>query len=176
MQWLPTYLSDVLSANKESLSLTAMPYVINSLVGIGNVSSIYCSTFYFSCKLTQWFFLGAGHFADLLIKQRWTVLSVRRLMTGFGLIGPGIFLLAFCAVDNLLAAVLYVIYNYVTRYIGFLFVIDLHTCLRFVSISMGLCACNSAGHLSNHADVAPNHAGITFAVSNTLVCSCDNCV
>jgi hypothetical protein len=40
---------------------------------------------------------------------------------------------------------------------------------RFVSISMGLCACNSAGHLSNHADIAPNHAGITFAVSNTIV-------
>lgn len=34
---------------------------------------------------------------------------------------------------------------------------------------MGLCACNSAGHLSNHAEVAPNHAGITFSVSNTLV-------
>lgn len=34
---------------------------------------------------------------------------------------------------------------------------------------MGLCACNSAGHLSNHADIAPNHAGITFAISNTLV-------
>lgn len=33
---------------------------------------------------------------------------------------------------------------------------------------MGLCACNSAGHLSNHADVAPNHAGLTFAISNTL--------
>lgn len=33
---------------------------------------------------------------------------------------------------------------------------------------MGLCACNSAGHLSNHADVAPNHAGITFAISNTI--------
>lgn len=39
----------------------------------------------------------------------------------------------------------------------------------FVSISMGLCACNSAGHLSNHADIAPNHAGVTFAVSNTIV-------
>ncbi len=38
----------------------------------------------------------------------------------------------------------------------------------FISISMGLSACNSAGHLSNHADIAPNHAGITFAVSNTL--------
>lgn len=34
---------------------------------------------------------------------------------------------------------------------------------------MGLCACNSAGHLSNHSEVAPNHAGITFSVSNTLV-------
>lgn len=34
---------------------------------------------------------------------------------------------------------------------------------------MGLCACNSAGHLSNHAEVAPNHAGITFSISNTLV-------
>jgi hypothetical protein len=39
---------------------------------------------------------------------------------------------------------------------------------RFISISMGLSACNSAGHLSNHADIAPNHAGITFAISNTL--------
>lgn len=34
---------------------------------------------------------------------------------------------------------------------------------------MGLCACNSAGHLSNHAEVAPNHADITFSISNTLV-------
>ena len=36
------------------------------------------------------------------------MLSVRRLMTGIGLVGPGVFLLAFCTVDNLLAAVLYV--------------------------------------------------------------------
>lgn len=39
---------------------------------------------------------------------------------------------------------------------------------RIVCISMGLCACNSAGHLSNHADIAPNHAGLTFAISNTI--------
>ncbi|XP_054276843.1 uncharacterized protein LOC128995928 [Macrosteles quadrilineatus] len=121
MQWLPTYLSRNLGANKESISLTAVPYIVNSLIGI-----------------------VAGHFADRLVSRRWSVLSVRRLMTSVGLIGPGIFLLAFCAVDNLLAAVV------------------------FVSISMGLCASNSAGHLSNHADIAPNHAGITFAISNTL--------
>lgn len=36
---------------------------------------------------------------------------------------------------------------------------------------MGLCACNSAGHLTNHTDIAPNHAGITFAISNTIVSS-----
>ena len=40
-----------------------------------------------------------------------------------------------------------------------------------VSVSMGLSACNSSGHLSNHADIAPHHAGITYAISNTLVSS-----
>ena len=35
MQWLPTYLARNLSANKESISLTALPYIVNSLVGIG---------------------------------------------------------------------------------------------------------------------------------------------
>lgn len=42
-------------------------------------------------------------------------------------------------------------------------------CFRLISISMGLSACNAAGHLASHSEVAPNHAGITFAVSNTLV-------
>lgn len=37
MQWLPTYLSRNLGANKESISLTAMPYIVNSLVGIGEL-------------------------------------------------------------------------------------------------------------------------------------------
>ncbi|RZF44243.1 hypothetical protein LSTR_LSTR003883 [Laodelphax striatellus] len=82
MQWLPTYLARNLGANKESISFTAVPYIVNSLVGI-----------------------VAGHFADTLISKRWSVLSVRRLMTSIGLLGPGVFLLAFCAVDNLLAAV-----------------------------------------------------------------------
>ncbi|KAF6204830.1 hypothetical protein GE061_018993 [Apolygus lucorum] len=85
----------------------------------------------------------AGRYADKLVNKKWSVLSVRRLMT-CELIGPGISLLAFCAVDNLLAAVV------------------------IVSISMVLCACNSAGHLANHADIAPNHAGVTFAISDAL--------
>lgn len=60
-------------------------------------------TFYLSFHL---FFAVAGHYADILITQRWSVLSVRRLMSSIGLIGPGVFLLMFCAVDNLLAAVM----------------------------------------------------------------------
>ena len=35
MQWLPTYLSRSLGANKESFSLTAVPYVLNSFAGVG---------------------------------------------------------------------------------------------------------------------------------------------
>ena len=34
MQWLPTYLSRYLGANKESISLTAVPYIVNSLFGV----------------------------------------------------------------------------------------------------------------------------------------------
>lgn len=122
MQWLPTYLSRSLSANAESISLTAVPYVVNSLFGI-----------------------ASGHIADGLLQNKgWSVLNVRRLMTSVGLVGPALFLAIFCVVDDLFFAVV------------------------LVSISMGLSACNSAGHLSNHVDVAPNHAGTTFAISNTI--------
>jgi len=122
MQWLPTYLSRMLGANAQSISLTAVPYIVNSAFGV-----------------------ASGHVADnLLLRSGWSVLSVRRLMTSIGLVGPGLFLAIFCVVDELPLAV------------------------ALVSISMGLLACNSAGHLSNHVDVAPNHSGTTFAISNTI--------
>ncbi|CAH2007498.1 unnamed protein product [Acanthoscelides obtectus] len=122
MQWLPTYLSRYLGANAHSLSLTAVPYIVNSIFGV-----------------------ISGHAADgLLGKKNWSVLNVRRLMTSIGLVGPALFLAIFCVVDNLALA------------------------LILVSISMGLSASNSAGHLSNHVDVAPNYAGTTFAISNTI--------
>ncbi|KAB7503536.1 Ascorbate transporter, chloroplastic [Armadillidium nasatum] len=121
MQWLPTYLSRTLGANTESMSLTAIPYIVSSFCGIA------------------W-----GHLADQLVTVGWPILKVRKLMTLLGLAGPGICLVFFPEVSNLLVAVL------------------------VISMAMGLCAANSSGHLSNHADFAPNHAGITFAVSNTL--------
>ena len=46
----------------------------------------------------------------------------------------------------------------------------------FVSLSLGLSACNSSGHLSNHAEIAPSYAGITFAISNTLVSPLSVCL
>ena len=69
---------------------------------------------------------------------------MRRLMTVAGLAGPGLCLALFPEVGSLLLAML------------------------VVSAAMGLCAANSAGHLANHADIAPRHAGVTFAVANTL--------
>lgn len=36
MQWLPTYLVTTLGANRESISLTALPYIVNSAAGIGS--------------------------------------------------------------------------------------------------------------------------------------------
>lgn len=122
MQWLPTYMTRSLGADQSHIMFTAVPYLMNSVVG-----------------------MVAGHYADSLItRHKWTILSVRRLMTSVGLLGPGLFILFFSAVNNLPLAVI------------------------FVSISLGLSACNSSGHLSNHAEIAPNHAGITFAISNTL--------
>uniref|UniRef100_A0A1I8G1E1 MFS domain-containing protein n=1 Tax=Macrostomum lignano TaxID=282301 RepID=A0A1I8G1E1_9PLAT len=121
MNWLPTYLARTLGADKNQIMFTAAPYVLNSVVGI-----------------------ATGYFADALIRKRWSILSVRRLMTFIGLMGPGLLILAFSGTNSLLTAVL------------------------LITLSMGLSACNSSGHLANHADVAPGHAGVTFAVSNVL--------
>src|SRR5699024_11071172 len=65
-------------------------------------------------------------------------------MTVIGLTGAGLCMLCFIGVRSLLPAVL------------------------IICAAMSFCAFNSAGHLSNHSDIAPNHAGITFAISNTL--------
>lgn len=121
MQWLPTYLGRVLSAPHSSLSITALPYVVSSICGIG------------------W-----GHLADGLVVGGWAVLKVRRLMTAVGLVGPALCLALFPEITSLGLAIL------------------------VVSVAMGLCAANSSGHVSNHADVAPHHAGLTFAIANTI--------
>ena len=37
MQWLPTYLTRSLNADKGHIMLTAVPYIVNSLVGVGKL-------------------------------------------------------------------------------------------------------------------------------------------
>ena len=84
MRRLPTYLARHLSADQLSLSLTALPYVANSL-----------------------FAIGAGHLADYLSGERaWSLLAVRRLLTFVGLIGPALCLLVFSQLSNLGLAVM----------------------------------------------------------------------
>ncbi|KAA0201612.1 hypothetical protein HAZT_HAZT010955 [Hyalella azteca] len=121
MQWLPTYLGRVLSASPQSLSITAMPYVVSSVCGIG------------------W-----AHLADSWVMNGSPVLRVRRIMTCIGLLGPAVCLAFFSEITSLAFAIL------------------------VISVAMGLCAANSSGHLSNHAEVAPKHAGLTFAIANTI--------
>lgn len=81
--WLPTYLIKIFNINDNTLSLTALPYIFNSLFGILN-----------------------GHFADSLIKNKWSILNVRRLMTSIGLLGPAFCLFIFIFTDNLLLAIM----------------------------------------------------------------------
>lgn len=100
MQWLPTYLLRTLGAEKENISFTAVPYIFNSILAIGKISNSL-----HQMQKSNVIFLAAGHFADKLVSKGWHLLKVRRLMTNIGLIGPAFFLVAFCAVNNLAAAV-----------------------------------------------------------------------
>ena len=38
LSWLPTYLQRHLGANAKDISFTALPYVMNSLIGVGECS------------------------------------------------------------------------------------------------------------------------------------------
>uniref|UniRef100_A0A914WLV3 Uncharacterized protein n=1 Tax=Plectus sambesii TaxID=2011161 RepID=A0A914WLV3_9BILA len=95
--------------------------------------------------LNSVFSIGVGHIVDNLVNRRkMTLRRARKWSTVLGLILPAIFLFFFSAVTHLYSAII------------------------LISLSMGALAFNSAGHLSNHADVSPKFAGITFAISNTI--------
>ncbi|VDP13976.1 unnamed protein product [Soboliphyme baturini] len=89
--------------------------------------------------------IGVGHIADSVVNgKHLTVAQVRKLATVIGLVGPALFIFFFAALSHLYAAVI------------------------VISVSMGLLAFNSPGHLSNHADLCGKYAGISFAISNTI--------
>ncbi|CAH8647770.1 unnamed protein product [Schistosoma margrebowiei] len=121
MLWLPTYLVRYLGATEYAIMLTAIPYICNC---IGSVI--------------------AGRLANYLTKRQFSVLTVRRLMSSIGLLGPGVVLFLFSLSSSVTSAIV------------------------LISVSMTFSAFNSAGHLCNHVEVAPNHAGTTFIISNIL--------
>lgn len=56
MQWFPYYLSRYLGADSKSLSLTAVPYIVNSIAGIGKFrNSIFKNRFLFIFLLNSFF-------------------------------------------------------------------------------------------------------------------------
>ncbi|KAF7255825.1 hypothetical protein EG68_06813 [Paragonimus skrjabini miyazakii] len=118
-----------------------LPTYLARFLGAGKNEIMFTAMPYLSNCVAS---IAAGHIADHFIKRQWSVLAVRRLMSCIGLIGPGLLLFLFSASTSVSAAI------------------------SIISLSMTLSAFNSAGHLSNHVEVAPNHAGITFAISNTL--------
>ncbi|VDK21662.1 unnamed protein product [Anisakis simplex] len=91
------------------------------------------------------FAVVTGHMVDNLVNtHRMSLRNARVMATVLGLVLPAVFLVIFAFVRSLFLSIL------------------------MISLSMGALAFNSAGHLSNHADVAPKYAGITFAISNTI--------
>ena len=50
MQWLPTYMTRTLGAEKSHIMFTAVPYIMNSLVGMGK-----------NAIFTNMIFLNAGY-------------------------------------------------------------------------------------------------------------------
>ncbi|KAI3379631.1 hypothetical protein SNEBB_001796 [Seison nebaliae] len=120
--WLPKYLEMNLGANRESLSFTAVPFIFNTISGI-----------------------FSGHIADeLIVKKKWSILNVRRLMTSLGLLPGAISFIIFANISSLSMAIL------------------------CIAILMGFSAFNSSGHMSNHADIGGHYAGVTFAIANTI--------
>lgn len=50
MQWLPTYMTRTLGAEKSHIMFTAVPYIMNSLVGMGK-NAIFTNVIFFFLKL-----------------------------------------------------------------------------------------------------------------------------
>lgn len=57
MQWLPTYMTRTLGAEKSHIMFTAVPYIMNSLVGMGEISLLSTLTKYRRLKLKIYLFM-----------------------------------------------------------------------------------------------------------------------
>lgn len=120
--WLPTYLSEVLGMPTRSLAFTSLPFLANALAG-----------------------MAVGHAADALIARRvCSVLTVRRLATLTGLLGPAGCLVLFTLTSSPPVAI------------------------AVISLSFTLGAATSSGFMANHSDISESYAGLTFGIANTF--------
>ena len=91
--------------------------------------------------------MGFGLAADRAAasrSRRWSLLSVRRAATLTGLLGPAICHLLFTLTSSPGLAI------------------------AVVTLSFCLGAATASGYMANHADLSSAHAGLTFAIANTV--------
>ncbi|KAG8513193.1 Sialin, partial [Galemys pyrenaicus] len=121
---LPTYMKEILRFNvQENGLLSALPY--------------------FGCWLCM---ILSGQAADTL-REKWnfSTISVRRIFSLIGMIGPAVFLVA-------------------AGYIG----CNYSLAVVFLTISTTLGGFCSSGFSINHLDIAPSYAGILLGITNTF--------
>lgn len=98
---------------------------------------------YFGCWLCM---IVCGQAADYLrVKWNFSTISVRRIFSLIGMVGPAVFLVA-------------------AGFIG----CDYSLAVAFLTISTTLGGFASSGFSINHLDIAPSYAGILLGITNTF--------
>ncbi len=121
--------------------LTWMPTYYNQVLGLDLKSSGLFS-------VLPWITMAisanvGGWIADTMISKGWSVTSVRKLMQSIGFLGPAFFLSQLGNVTTVTEAVI------------------------LMMLSQGTDAFSQSGLYSNHADIAPEYAGVLLGLSNT---------
>ena len=119
--WLPTYLNTVHGVGKERLWIAAFPLAVTTVV-----SPLY------------------GVWADRLAHRGVSLLTIRRVLSGVGFVGP---------------AACFAVLPYAETEFGAVAVVS------GIFVTGG---CLGSGVFSNHADILPGHAGMAFGLGNTL--------
>lgn len=75
MQWLPTYMTRTLGAEKSHIMFTAVPYIMNSLVGMGEI--LFISLFFKKVSMIR-----QGIFNDMIhtLRSKFSIYIYRRLL------------------------------------------------------------------------------------------------
>eukprot|EP00894_Picocystis_sp_ML_P005496 jgi/Pico_ML_1/56013/g1614.t1 len=120
LSWFPTYCFEVLGIDKTGVYITFFPYLMMAFAAI-----------------------FGGWAADRLLQSGKPILTVRKLMTFLGLMGPAVFLPLFSLVQTKAMA------------------------MFLASLALSLATSVGSGALINHVDIAPQHSGTLLGITNT---------